>query len=166
MINQGMERICFYHSIHVNIGILHNICNTVGLQVQHLWNPAICGRSLCISQFQVPTSPRQPLGFCTYFQPGSQDLYHLNCLGVARGLGLHVFIYYYKYQVVSWCRILNFKLIYMYSTIYCCSLVTISVSRVHVWPKNSWAAFHFSLTLSNLGGGRNPPEWGTFLNNS
>ena len=22
------------------------------------------------------------------------------------------------------------------------------------------------LTLSNLGGGRNPPEWGTFLNNS
>ena len=28
--------------------------------------------------------PGQPLGFFTYFQPGSQDLCHLNCLGVAR----------------------------------------------------------------------------------
>ena len=24
----------------------------------------------------------QPPGFCTYFQPGSRDLYHLNCPGV------------------------------------------------------------------------------------
>ena len=27
----------------------------------------------------------QPPGFCTYFQPGSQDLYYLNLPGDARG---------------------------------------------------------------------------------
>ena len=25
--------------------------------------------------------PGKPLGFCIYFQPGSRDLYHLNCPG-------------------------------------------------------------------------------------
>ena len=32
--------------------------------------------------------PGQPPGFCTYFQPGSRDLYHLNCAGVTRGSNL------------------------------------------------------------------------------
>ena len=32
--------------------------------------------------------PRQPPGFCAYFQPGSRDLYHLNCPRVARGSDL------------------------------------------------------------------------------
>ena len=32
--------------------------------------------------------PRQPPGFCTYFQPRPRDLYHLNCPGVARGSDL------------------------------------------------------------------------------
>ena len=63
----------------------------------------------------------QPLGFCTYFQPGSQDLCHLNCLGVARvaGWGLprgqtYHLLLYSKYQVVSWCHMkacFSFKLI-------------------------------------------------------
>ena len=39
---------------------------------------------LCISQFQVRTSPPpvQPRGFAPIFRPGLGDLYHLNCPGV------------------------------------------------------------------------------------
>ena len=33
----------------------------------------------------TPPPPPATPAFCTYFQPGSRDLYHLNCLGVARG---------------------------------------------------------------------------------
>ena len=32
--------------------------------------------------------PKQPPGFCTYFQPGSWDLYHLICLGVTWASGI------------------------------------------------------------------------------
>ena len=38
---------------------------------------------LCLSQFQVRTSPRAtPRGFAPIFSPGPGDLYHLNCPGV------------------------------------------------------------------------------------
>ena len=38
------------------------------------------------SKPQHPPTPGQPPGFCTDFQPGSRDLYHLNCPGVTLGL--------------------------------------------------------------------------------
>ena len=51
------------------------------------------------SKRQHHPPPGKPPGFCTYFQPGSRDLYHLNCPGVARGSALLSVIN--KHQVVS-----------------------------------------------------------------
>ena len=55
----------------------------------------------------------QPRGFCTYFQPGHRDLYHLNCQPVARGSALLSIIISTKLSVDAvWRYIFNFKLIY------------------------------------------------------
>ena len=72
-------------------------------------NSALCEYLMhqSISSTNIP--PEQCPRFCNYFQPGSQNLYHLNCLGVGP------IIYYHKYQVVSICymkALFSFKLIY------------------------------------------------------
>ena len=71
--------------------------------------------------------PGQPPRFFTYFQPGSRDLYHLNFLGVARGSDLLSIIISTKLSVDTAWRHFSVS---NWSTIYCCSLVTKSVSKL------------------------------------
>ena len=61
--------------------------------------PATIYNRLMHQSIPSANSPRQPPWFCTYFQPGSLDLYQMNCPGVARGSALLSIIN--KYQVVS-----------------------------------------------------------------
>ena len=53
----------------------------------------------------------QPPGFCTYFQPGSRDLYHLNCPGVALGSDLLSIIKIPSCQLMPQKALSSFKLI-------------------------------------------------------
>ena len=71
--------------------------------------------------------PRATPGFCTYFQLGSRDLYHLNCPGVARGWDL---LYIIK---VPSCQLMPHEGIFRLQTdlpSICCFLVTKSVSKL------------------------------------
>ena len=78
------------------------------------------------SKHQYPL-PRQPPGFCTYFQPRSQDLYHLNGSGVARGSGLLSVIISTKLSVDAVMRHISAS---NWSIICCCFLVTKFVSKL------------------------------------
>ena len=50
------------------------------------WLQKISSYASVNSKHQHP--PGQPPGFCTYFQPWSRDLYHLNFPGIVRASGL------------------------------------------------------------------------------
>ena len=64
----------------------------------NIWNQqwlSLYGNASINSKREHPL-PSNPRGFAPIFSPGPEDLYHLNCLGVARGSDLLS-----KYQVVS-----------------------------------------------------------------
>ena len=79
-----------------------------------------------ISSANTPLPPGNPRGFAPIFSPGPGDLYHLNCPGVARGSRPIIKVPSYQLMPHEGTFQLQTDLPY----IYCCSLVTKSVSKL------------------------------------